>query len=391
MRLCRVLLKGNDKLSRIGILQKIMHKAWLVKMSMRERMRWRKKTSGFLPDIRVYYGQDHIPLPDEPASGGIIKCQDLQHTFPNDPVRPNLLYLVSSTLPPHLYVMIAAAKRAGASIVLNQNGVAYPAWHGEGWEDANQPLALAHSSADYIFYQSKFCQESASHFLGKTHCPTEVLHNPVDTSIFTPVTSGINSIAPVFLTAGSHHSFYRVKAAVDTLSFLRQDYPSARLIIAGKFRWGKSEEIAGYEIRQYVDGCNLGDRVEWFGVYNQRQAPDLFRRADILLHANYNDPCPRLVVEAMACGLPVVYSASGGVPELVGDTAGIGIPTSNNWNIEYPPSAQALAEAVRRIMRDYRVLSEKARERAVANLDVGPWLQRHREVFGLLVEKTCPS
>lgn len=381
----------NDKLSRMSVLQKIMYKMWLVKMSMRERMRWRKKTSGSLPGIRVYYGQDHIPLPDEPASGGIIKCQDLQNTFPNDPIRPNLLYLVSSTLPPHLHVLISAAKRAGTAIVLNQNGVAYPAWHGAGWEEANKPLALAHSAADYIFYQSTFCQESALHFLGKTTGRSEVLYNPVDTSVFAPVSSGENSIAPVFLTAGSHHSFYRVQAAVDTLSFLKQDYPSARLIIAGKFRWGKSEEIADYEIRQYVDGCNLGDRVEWFGAYNQRQAPDLFRRADILLHTKYNDPCPRLVVEAMACGLPVVYSGSGGVPELVGDKAGIGIPAPSDWNIEHPPSVQALAEAVRTIVQQYGLFAKKARERAVANLDIRPWLQRHREVFGFLLEKACPS
>ena len=134
-------------------------------------------------------------------------------------------------------------------------------------------------------------------------------------------------------------------------SISRQDYPSARLIIAGKFRWGKSEEVAANsEIRRYAESCDVGDRVEWFGAYNQRQAPDLFRRADILLHTKYNDACPRLVVEAMACGLPVVYSASGGVPELVGDQAGIGIPAPSDWNMEHPPSAQALAEAVRRIM-----------------------------------------
>ena len=365
----------------MSLIQDVLYKAWLVKMYLLECRRWQKKNIKISSNIRVYYGQDHIPLPDDLASGGIIKCQDLQNIFQNDPVSPNLLYLVSSNLPPHLPVLIAAAKRATVPIVLNQNGVAYPAWRGAGWEETNQPLSRAHSAADYIFYQSHFCRESAWRFLGKATDRFEVLYNPVDTAVFTPVSSEKNSITPVLLTAGSHNSFYRVQAAVDILNLLRQDYPSARLIIAGKFRWGKSEGAASSEIRRYVENCRVRDHVEWFGAYNQRQAPDLFRRADILLHATYNDACPRLVVEAMACGLPIVYSASGGVPELVGDRAGVGVPAPLDWERIHPPGLRDLVEATRKICGRYAEFSSEARKRTVERFDVRPWIQRHKEVF----------
>jgi len=371
--------------SRMPILQKIMYAAWLVKMSLRERRRWREKAGSSVPVIRVYYGQDYVPLAHETASGGIIKCQDLQNTFPNDPVRPNLLYLVSSALPSHLPVLIKAAKRAGVSIVLNQNGVAYPAWHGEGWEDTNKPLALAHSAADYIFYQSKFCQESAWRFLGRAAGQFEVLYNPVDTTFFSPTTIKKETGGPVMLAAGSHLYDYRVKIAIDTLRNLCKDFQSSRLIIAGRYRWGFSEESAEAEIRKYVSDCNLTEKVEWVGAYNQLQAPALFRRADILLHTTFNDACPRLVVEAMACGLPIVYSASGGVPELVGDSAGVGMPAPRDWERQHPPGLEEIAKATRKIYGRYAEYSFEARKRAVEMFDVKPWLQKHKEIFTELI------
>jgi glycosyltransferase involved in cell wall biosynthesis len=50
---------------------------------------------------------------------------------------------------------------------------------------------------------------------------------------------------------------------------------------------------------------------------------DLLRSADAFVFASEHEACPNAVLEALACGLPVVYRASGGTPELVG-CAGFG-------------------------------------------------------------------
>jgi len=356
-----------------------------VKMYLLERRRWRRCRRDSSTAIRVYHGYDRIPLPGEPASGGIIKCQDLQRIFPNDPLKSNLLYLVSSVLPPHLPVLLSAARRAGAPVVLNQNGVAYQGWHGPGWEESNVPLTMAHNAADYIFYQSEFCRVGAQRFLGKPVGKGEILYNAVDTTVFTPIESKSGHAGPVLLLAGSHHFFYRVQTAVDTLACLRESWPAARLIMAGRFRWGSPEESALAEIKAYVHEQGLDDRVEWVGAYSQTEAPALLRRADILLHTKYNDPCPRLVLEAMACGLPVVYSATGGMPELVGEDAGVGVPGPLDWEQDHPPAPDLLSEGVRRVLSDYSRYSRGARERAVSRFDVVPWLDRHRIVFEMLL------
>ena len=52
---------------------------------------------------------------------------------------------------------------------------------------------------------------------------------------------------------------------------------------------------------------------------------------------------PTVVLEALASGLPVVYSASGGTPELVGDDAGVGVPAPLDWEQDHPPAPEALA------------------------------------------------
>lgn len=337
------------------------------------------------PEIGVFYGHDDIPRPGELASGGIVKFQRMQDDFPNAPRCFNILYMVSSRRPPDSEQLLWLARRKRAKFLWNQNGVAYPAWHGEGWEKTNEPLAKMLHSADYVFYQSQFCKLSSDRFLGERNKNWEILYNCVDTRIFTPDFSEGDRNGLTVLLGGSQYQYYRLEIALQTLAILSQYRQDVRLWVTGRLCW-LPDEVETYRIaKDLVQKLGIGDRVTFLGQYSQNEASELFQKAHILLHTKYNDPCPGLVVEAMACGLPIVYSHSGGIPELVGENAGIGVPSKLSWEQDFPPDPQALAEAIVRISDRRQQYAEAARTRAVEKFDLRPWLQRHREVFEMLL------
>lgn len=335
--------------------------------------------------IHVYYGRSDLPLADSTYGGGIIKCNDLVKRFPAIDKRFNIMYIVNSALPYCPPVTLSYAKRIGAKLVLNQNGVAYRGWHGDGWERQNDTNRLYYEQASYIFFQSRFSQLSAETFVGPAPKHSEVLYNPVDTKVFVPRTEYLPLDPICLLLAGSHWHFYRIQAAIDTLYHLRDAKVYAHLFIAGRCRWKTPEAAALKDLQDYVQKMGLTERVTWLGPYRQQNAAAMFHKAHILLHTKYNDPCPRLVVEAMASGLPIVYSKTGGLPELVGEEAGIGVPSPLDWEQDHPPAPEALSEAVQVVAYDYEAFRRQARQRAVERFDLQPWLDRHEVIFKSLV------
>jgi glycosyltransferase involved in cell wall biosynthesis len=327
--------------------------------------------------IAVFYGHDRIPGPDEPVHGGLVKFQHLQAVYPNEPEAFNVLYLGSSNRPPDSRELIRLARERGAAVVWNQDGVAYRGWHGPGWERTNRPLAEGVHAADYVFFQSEFCRVGSDLWLEARKGPAEVLPNPVDTELFTPGERGGDRPLTLLL-GGNQYQRYRLETALVTLRLL----PDARLLVAGRAAWHPDPRVVRRELASLLD--RVADRVELLGPYSQAEAPALYRRADVLLHTKYNDPCPTVVLEAMACGVPVVYSRSGGTPELVGEEAGVGVEAPLDWEEDHPPAPKELAEAVRTVAERLPDYAEAARERSLG-FDVRQWVDRHREVFERLV------
>jgi glycosyltransferase involved in cell wall biosynthesis len=235
--------------------------------------------------------------------------------------------------------------------------------------------------ADHVLYQSEFCRTSATRFLGVPAAPAEVLPNCVDTGQFRPADSPPSAAPWTLLAMGSHQQRDRAVRALEVVAELRRRGREARLIIAGSLDWPDAARDLGRAVRN----LGLETAVEVLPPYTQRDAPAIFHRAHVLLHLKYKDPCPTVVLEALACGVPVIGSRSGGLPELVDDETGILLDVPDVWDVLHVPAAPAAADAVIRIMGDHARRRDAARARAQRRFGHEAWVARHGLIFRGLI------
>jgi glycosyltransferase involved in cell wall biosynthesis len=328
------------------------------------------------PGLRVFYGWDRIPGPGEQVAGGTAKLQKLTERWPNRPTDFSLLYVGTTYLPRDLRLLLWLARKRGVRIVVNQDGVAYPGWAGERTDELNVPLRRAVLAADHVVYQSGFSKRSSDAFLGEPRGSWEILPNAVDVERFTPGPPPTEG--PFVLLGGDQTQAYRLELALEAFRHVVDEHSAARLLVSGRLVSDPEPTLRRLGLR---------DAVDFLGSYTQDDAPDVFRRAHVLLHTKVNDPCPTMVIEAMACGVPVAYAASGGTVELVGDEAGIGVPHYDGFDRDEPPSAEALAQAVSGVLAERERLAEGARRRAVERFALPAWLDRHAAIFAELVDQ----
>ena len=329
--------------------------------------------------LRIFYGGARAG----DIGGPLVKVKRLKAHFPEHPWGFNLVYALSGA--PYLPgVALALMKRRGVAIVVNQNGVFTPAWYRGDWCAKNAEMAAAYHMADHVLWQSEFCRAAAERFLGPREGVGEVLYNAVDTNHYTPAETAGQGGGFNFLLTGKidSHLFYRIDASLRGLAAARAQGLDARLTLAG---WVSPEARA--RCRDLSAELGLEDVVFLSGPYGQREAPAIYRAADAYLMLKHNDPCPNTVIEAMACGLPVLYLATGGVPELVGDAAGVGLACPDDWDKLHVPGARAVADGMAAILDGRgQAMGRAARARAVARFDMGPWIERHRDLFEALLE-----
>jgi len=147
-----------------------------------------------------------------------------------------------------------------------------------------------------------------------------VIYNGVNADVFTPDWSkkpyGAER-AFSLLYAGNIASHKGVHTAIKALALLTQA-PKARNIHLSIIGSGHPD----YEdqLRNLVSIHHLEDKVSFLGRFPRSEMPALFRRFDVLVFPSiWNEPLARVIEEAMASGLAVIGTLTGGTGELLID------------------------------------------------------------------------
>lgn len=162
---------------------------------------------------------------------------------------------------------------------------------------------------------------SLAELLAGAGVPREKLHpvvNGIDTTVFAPAgprAEGVPAGARVLLFVGNLLPVKDPLALVRHFAKIiaRRAGDDLRLVIAGK---GPLEGA----VRQEALSLGVGDRVLLTGPLASPEIAAWMRRAEMLCMTSRNEGLPNVILEAQACGLPVLATDVGGIRELVDES-----------------------------------------------------------------------
>lgn len=228
--------------------------------------------------------------------------------------------------------------------------------------------------ADKVIYQSQFVKGWWEDWYGAASVPSSVILNGVDLNQYSP--------------NGSHErptDFYRLLVvegslaggldsglfyAVDLAKQLAKKH-KIELVIVGRVDAGAKKKL----------GEQKSFQIRFVDSMPREEIPFLERSSHLLFSAEVNPPCPNSVIEALACGLPVVGFDTGSLSELVqGDAGRLAAHGANPWKLERP-DIPSLAEAAEEILRDNKRFRKSARERADAVFGLDTMVDKYLKVM----------
>lgn len=120
----------------------------------------------------------------------------------------------------------------------------------------------------------------------------------------------LNSESPHLIVTRNLEKLYGIDTALEAFALVQKEYPKVRLTIAGS-----GPEKSHLVERAKTLGVN--ESVRFAGRLDREEILDLYASADILLNPSLADNSPNSIIEALACGVPVVSSDVGGIPYLI--------------------------------------------------------------------------
>jgi UDP-glucose:(heptosyl)LPS alpha-1,3-glucosyltransferase len=171
---------------------------------------------------------------------------------------------------------------------------------------------------------------------------------------------GLDPSAAVGLTVAHNFRLKGVRTLIDATARLRSTgrQDGLHVLVAGKARTASWESLA--KRRQ------VADIVQFIG--STQRIRQFYHAADFLIHPTYYDPCSRVVLEALASGLPCITTRFDGAAEMVQEG-------QTGFVLDAPEDADILADRIARLLDGAVRQRMRAAARALPPAD----MRRHAE------------
>jgi glycosyltransferase involved in cell wall biosynthesis len=260
------------------------------------------------------------------------------------------------------------------SPAIRRDGTAYN-WH--------RKRSIYRRSQLYVAAPSQWLMNKVSvSMLQQAVVEARVIHNGVDTSVFSPADRqwargqmNLPLDARILVFVAAHHiknhpfkDYATLEAALDQVGRENKDCKQLLLIALGQA--GPSEIRGNVELRflPYIH-----DREEMARIY---------RSADLYVHAAKADTFPNSILEALACGTPVIATGVGGIPEQIED--------GETGIITKPSDPQEMAQAINRLLNDNQLrlsMGKRAAKSVRQRFDLAHQVDQYMNWYQQILEK----
>lgn len=211
-----------------------------------------------------------------------------------------------------------------------------------------------------------------------------LLYNTIDTNLFKPIPDldtvslrkklGLATNSKLLIFTGRLTWEKGIDKLLASLDFL--ETANVEVLIIGSISF-KIENTSSYEIELKAMAEKYKNIVHFTGYIEHAELPKLYNLADIaVLPSMWEEPAGLTMLEAMACGTPVITTKSGGIPEYVGDSA---IVLTRNTQLP-----QNIAKAIDSLLSNkhqYEDLRSKGIKRIRLNFDSSNYINQLANVI----------
>lgn len=276
-----------------------------------------------------------------------------------------------------LYVASARRLVPGTVGVVTFHNLGYDSFPADtAWRRARKRVdARAMGSVDRLLAVS---EAVADHYRANLlPGPIDVVPNGIDLGAVTGARAGreevlkglgLDPARPVLVAVGRFVPEKAYGDLVTTMQILGARGCRAQLVVLG-------EGPGRGEVERAVGAAGIGSYVVLAGARPHPEVLDVVAAADVFVSSSTHEGFPLAPAEAMALGRPLAVTAVGGVPELVGDRAGILVP---------PGRPNTLADAIIDLLRDPAAAASRGqagRRRVAESFSVETMAERVEGVY----------